>query len=146
MPYPCTDTTSRSRPTLRVWVGIPLRNYSTLGAWIWGHWATFWVCITVRRFTQVGFQLRYWLHCQWLFHPLSLSFRYSVAQIKNLKHRIGTEKVLLIKPQTSYQICSMNKFLFSLRKLWASVLTTNQFIYFFLYVFGPMRLKNLLGI
>ena len=60
---------------------------------------------------------------------------------ENLKHAIGNETVLMIKPQMNFKICSrsLNQFLFSLRKLQVKVLTTSQFIYISFHIFLNQR-------
>ena len=38
---------------------------------------------------QVGFNSRYWLHCQWLYHLFFLNLRVSRTEIENLRCQVG---------------------------------------------------------
>ena len=40
---------------------------------------------------QVGFNSRYWLYCQWLYHLFFLNLRVSRPTIKNLKWQVETD-------------------------------------------------------
>ena len=55
------------------------------------------------RSRQVGFNSRYWLHCQWLYRPFFLNLRVSRTKIENLKRQSGRDfnKVIFRKFVTS---------------------------------------------